>query len=269
MPRPAPQWSVVTANVNGIRAARRNGGVEWLSGCGADVICLQEVRATREQLDEALDASPLMEWHVAHEEAPDLGRAGVAILCRAEPLAVRSGPRGLSGLGRWVEVDVDSAVGPLTVVSTYVHAGELDSPKQEAKYAFLDAMTRRMEALRKGGREAIILGDFNIAHREVDLKNWKGNRGKVGFLEDERAYLDRWFARHWTDLGRAYAGEGPGPYTWWSVRGQAFDTDTGWRIDYAIATDGLAQRLRSVEIGRAPSYAERWSDHAPVTVTFA
>lgn len=271
MPRraAAAPWSVVTANVNGIRAAARHGGVDWLAGCGADVICLQEVRATREQLDEALSVSPLSQWHLAHEESPDLGRAGVAVLTRVAPQAVRPGPRGLSGQGRWVEVDVDTPVGPLTVVSAYVHAGELASPKQEAKYAFLDSMTRRLEALRKGEREAIVLGDFNIAHHEVDLKNWKGNRGQVGFLEQERAYLDRWFARHWTDLGRAHGGPGPGPYTWWSVRGKAFDTDTGWRIDYAISTSGLAERCQGVAIGRAPSYAERWSDHAPVTVTFA
>ena len=266
MPR---SWSVVTANVNGIRAAQRRGGVDWLAASKADVICLQEVRATREQLDEALADSPLARWHVAHEPAPDLGRAGVAILSKAEPIDVRPGPKALAGQGRWVEMDLDTPVGPVTVVSTYIHAGELDSPKQTAKYAFLDAMTRRLEALRKADREAVVLGDFNIAHREVDLKNWRGNRGAVGFLEEERAYLDRWFARHWTDLGRAHAGEGPGPYTWWSWRGKAFDTDTGWRIDYAIATSALAQRMRGVEIGRAASYDTRWSDHAPVTVAFA
>ena len=267
------QWSVITANVNGVRAALRRGGLDWLAQADVDAICLQEVRATHEQLHEALAESPLAGYHVAHAPAPELGRAGVAVLTREKPSAVRDDVKGLGGQGRWVEVDVESAVGPLTVVSTYVHSGELDSPKQVAKYAFLEQMTKRLDALRKGaqksGREAVVLGDFNIAHHEVDIKNWKGNRGKVGFLEDERAYLDRWFAQHWTDLGRHHGGEGPGPYTWWSWRGQAFDTDSGWRIDYAIATQGLAERCSGVEIGRAPSYAERWSDHAPVTVTFA
>jgi exodeoxyribonuclease-3 len=119
---------------------------------------------------------------------------------------------------------------------------------------------------RKG--HALVCGDLNVAHREVDIKNWKGNIGKAGFLEDERAYFDRWFDRHWVDLGRRLGGEGPGPYTWWSWRGQAFDNDAGWRIDYQIATPGLAGRASAVRIGRAPSYAERWSDHAPVVVDF-
>jgi exodeoxyribonuclease-3 len=113
-----------------------------------------------------------------------------------------------------------------------------------------------------------VCGDLNIAHREVDIKNWKGNRGKAGFLEEERAYLDRWFDRDWVDVGRRLGGEGPGPYTWWSWRGQAFDTDAGWRIDYQVATPGLGERAVRAEIGRAPSYAERWSDHAPLIVDF-
>jgi len=271
--RPAQQWSVITANVNGVRAALRRGGLDWLADAQADAICLQEVRATHEQLLEALAASPLTGYHVAHAPAPELGRAGVAVLTREKPTAVRDAVKGLGGQGRWIEVDLDSPVGAVTVVSTYVHSGELDSPKQVAKYAFLEQMTARLNALRKAadttGRQAIVLGDFNIAHHEVDIKNWKGNRGKVGFLEDERAYLDTWFARQWTDLGRRHGGDGPGPYTWWSWRGQAFDTDSGWRIDYAIATAGLADACRAVEIGRASSYDERWSDHAPVTVTFA
>ncbi len=112
-------------------------------------------------------------------------------------------------------------------------------------------------------------GDLNVAHREVDIKNWRGNRGKAGFLEDERAHLDTWLAKHWVDLGRVHGGEGPGPYTWWSWRGKGFDTDGGWRIDYALATSALAERCTSAVVGKAATYAERWSDHAPLTVTFA
>ena len=267
--------TVVTANVNGIRAASRRGGLDWLAAADADVICLQEVRATHEQLHEALAGSGLRDWHVSHAPAPQLGRAGVAVLTREQPSAVRTetGLDGMDGLGRWVEVDVATAVGPLTVVSAYVHTGEADTPKQVEKYAFLDAMDTRLASLRRSASRrkahALVCGDLNVAHREVDIKNWRGNRGKAGFLEQERAYLDRWFAKDWVDLGRVHGGEGPGPYTWWSWRGKGFDTDGGWRIDYAVATPGLAGRCRAAVVGKAPTYAERWSDHAPLTVTFA
>ncbi|MFN8172320.1 MAG: exodeoxyribonuclease III [Candidatus Nanopelagicales bacterium] len=270
-----PALRVVTANLNGVRAALRRGGLAWLAQSEADVLCLQEVRATHEQLHEALADGGIHGWYVAHSPAPQLGRAGVAVLTREQPTAVRErcGVTALEGQGRWIEVDVPSAVGPVTVVSVYVHTGEADTPRQVEKYAFLDAMDARMETLRRSAARrkghAIVCGDLNVAHREVDIKNWKGNRGKAGFLEDERAHFDTWLARHWVDLGRAHGGEGPGPYTWWSWRGQAFDVDTGWRIDYLLATTGLAGRCRAVTIGRAASYAERWSDHAPVMADFA
>ena len=266
---------VVTANVNGIRAAQRRGGLEWLADVDADALCLQEVRATRDQLQQVLGDSPLADWHVAHAEAPEKGRSGVAVLTRREPSSVRHRFRqgAINGQGRWVEVDLDSALGPVTIASVYVHSGEADTPKQDAKYAFLEGMDARMRALARrakaDGVEALVCGDLNIAHREVDIKNWKGNLKSAGFLPQERAYLDRWFSRSWRDLGRQFGGEGPGPYTWWSWRGQAFDNDAGWRIDYHVATPGLAERATGVEIGRAPSYDQRWSDHAPVTVDFA
>lgn len=265
----------MTANVNGIRAAERRGGLHWLAGAKPDVLCLQEVRATHAQLHEALAEGPLSGWHVSHAPAPQLGRAGVAVLTRVPPTAMRDGARiaGLAGQGRWVEVDVETELGPVTVVSVYVHSGEADTPKQDDKFAFLVAMDRRLSTLRRSvarsGSQAIVCGDLNIAHREGDIKNWKGNRGKAGFLEEERAYLDRWFARDWSDLGRQLQGPGPGPFTWWSWRGQAFDTDAGWRIDYAFATPGLAARAVAATVGRAPSYAERWSDHAPLVIDFS
>ena len=265
----------MTANVNGIRAASRRGGLRWLADCGADAICLQEVRATHGQLHEALAESPLSGWHVAHAPAPQLGRAGVAVLSREQPSAIRTevGLDGMDGLGRWIEVDLDSQVGPLTVVSAYVHSGEADTPKQVDKYAFLDAMDTRLERLRRSAArrraQVLVCGDLNVAHREVDIKNWKGNRGRAGFLEAERAHLDRWLARYWVDLGRQFGGPGPGPYTWWSWRGRSFDTDGGWRIDYALASRDLANRCTSAVVGKAASYDERWSDHAPLTVTFA
>ncbi len=266
---------VVTANVNGIRAAARRGGLEWLADSGADAICLQEVRATREQAEQVLADSPLASWHLALAEAPDKGRAGVAVLTPGQPVAVRQKFRqqAVNEQGRWIEVDIDDDGHLVTVASVYVHSGEVDTPKQDAKYAFLEGMDARMRALagraKKSDVQALVCGDFNIAHHEVDIKNWKGNLKSAGFLPEERVYLDRWFNGSWVDLGREFGGEGPGPYTWWSWRGQAFDNDAGWRIDYHVATNGLAARARRATVGRASSYDSRWSDHAPVTVDFA
>jgi exodeoxyribonuclease-3 len=263
---------VVTANVNGIRAAHRRGGLNWLAKSRPDVICLQEVRATGDQLAEVLADSPLRRFHVHHEEAPQRGRAGVAVLTKAEPLAVRLADAPLGVLCRWAVVDLDGPVGPVTVVSVYVHSGEAGTPKQIEKMEFLAAMDDRLRQLRSRakrlGREVLVCGDLNIAREEIDIKNWKGNLKSAGFLPEEREYLQRWFNQQWVDIGRHFGGSGPGPYTWWSWRGRGFDTDGGWRIDYQFATPELAGRAKSARVGKAATYAERWSDHAPLTVVF-
>lgn len=264
---------IVTANVNGIRAARRRGGVAWLAAQGADVIALQEVRATRAQLQDAL-ADHLTGWHVALAECSTRGRSGVAVLTREVPTDVRIGvgPEEFDESGRWVEVDLAVPGGILTVASVYVHTGEAGTERQHEKYRFLDAMTSRMKEWSAQGALAVVVGDLNVCHREADLKNWKGNRGSAGFLPQERAYLDGWFGDgdgEWVDVHRTLHGEGPGPYTWWSWRGKAFDNDAGWRIDYQVASRLLASRARAAEVGRAESYAARWSDHAALTVDYA
>jgi exodeoxyribonuclease III len=264
--------SVVTANVNGVRAAQRRGGLHWLAAIDAEVVCLQEVRADDSQLMAALAEGGLGRYHVAHAPAHSAGRAGVAVLSKQPPIATRIGLAEFADQGRWLEVDLQTEAGLLTAVSAYVHTGEAETPRQDEKFRFLDAMTARMTELAvrsaTGQGEAVITGDLNVAHHEADLKNWKGNLGRAGFLVSERAYFDRWFASGWTDLGRRHAGDGPGPYTWWSWRGKAFDLDSGWRIDYQLATDGLAGRSVKAEVGRAATYAQRWSDHAAVTVWF-
>ncbi len=276
-----PALLTITANVNGIRAAARRGGLDWLSAANADVICLQEVRATHEQVHEQLAGSGLASMHVSHSASESLGRNGVAVLSRQQPIAVREGVGApeFEKQGRWIEVDLETALGPITIVSAYVHTGEAGTPKQDEKFRFLDAMDRRLAALRRRASRAkghvLVTGDFNVAHAEVDIKNWKGNRDKAGFLPEERAYLDAWFGATgstkpgpWHDLGRALGGPGPGPYTWWSWRGRGFDTDGGWRIDYQVCTPGLAERAVRADVGKAPTYAQRWSDHAPLTVSF-
>lgn len=269
--------TIATANVNGVRAAVRRGMGPWLTGRAPDLLALQEVRAPDDALVEALGEG----WHVVHEEAAAKGRAGVAVAGRRPFEAVRVGlaPAGVDASaydhsGRWVEADValdaaSSGAGLLTVVSTYVHTGEAGTPRQVEKLAFLDAVLARMTELAADGRHVVVMGDLNVAHREADLKNWKGNLKKSGFLPEERAWFDRLLGElGWVDVVRAAAGEGPGPYTWWSWRGQAFDTDAGWRIDYQIASADLAARAVKAEVDRAHTYAARWSDHAPVVVEY-
>jgi exodeoxyribonuclease-3 len=266
--------AVVTANVNGVRAALRRGGLSWLHRSNTDIWALQEVRSTRAELDDVLEQAGLTDINVAYAESSAKGRAGVGVLSWLPIADVRVDlpAKEFRGTGRWIEADVVTPSGPLTVISTYVHTGEAeDAPRQAEKMRFLAAIEKRMRALAKveaeTGQGALLTGDLNIAHREVDIKNWKGNLNKAGFLPEERAVLEKWFTKHGlVDLGRHHGGEGPGPYTWWSWRGQAFDTDAGWRIDFQIATPELAL---SATVGRAPTYADRWSDHAPLTVEFA
>jgi exodeoxyribonuclease-3 len=232
------------------------------------VVLLQEVRATDEILADHL---PPGEWHLAHEASETKGRAGVAIASRLPMTAVRIGLKtGVTGdSGRWVEADLETPAGTVTVVSTYVHTGDAGTPRQQQKLRFLDAIGSRLDAWTSSGSLAVVTGDLNVAHREDDLKNWKGNLRKSGFLPEERDRFDRWFAAgHWVDVHRAAHGPGPGPYTWWSWRGKAFDNDAGWRIDYQLASRPLAARAATASVGRAAAYDLRWSDHAAVVVDY-
>lgn len=269
-----PVLTIATVNVNGIRAAWKRGMGDWLTTRKPDVLLLQEVRAPDELLSDFL---PTAEWDLAHEASEFKGRAGVAIASRLPMSAIRIGlaTGNACDTGRWVEADLevaatdDAPARTLTVVSAYIHSGTVGTPSMEEKYSFLEAVTARMSEIVAGGGLAVVAGDINIAHRNVDLKNWKGNQKSAGFLPEERAYLDRWFDDlGWRDLGREHGGEGPGPYTWWSWRGQAFDNDAGWRLDYQIATPALADLARTVEVDRADAYAARFSDHAPVVVGY-
>ncbi|GAA4736839.1 exodeoxyribonuclease III [Isoptericola chiayiensis] len=265
--------TLATANTNGIRAAVRRGIDDWIAHRSPDVLLLQEVRAPDDLVRDHFAG-----WHVAHQPSALKGRAGVAVVSRLPLSAVRAGlptsdggPEADVDSGRWLEADLELPDGgTLTVVSAYLHSGSA-KPGQEhtlsAKYAHLDRVTDRLAELATGG-PVVVAGDVNVAHREVDIANWKGNLKSSGFLPAERAYLDRWFDAGWTDLGRAHGGDGPGPYTWWTWRGQAFDNDKGWRIDYQLANAAVADRAVKVEVDRAPSYAERWSDHAPVVATY-
>ena len=282
---------LASVNVNGIRAAYRKGMGDWLDRSGVDVVAMQEVRADDSHLLELLGDAETSGWHILHDPCPIKGRAGVAIISRVPALAHRVGlgpldaQESIQSSGRWLEADFALGGAPVTVVSNYTHSGEVDTPRQEAKWAFLDAMGVRMNELADERELVAIVGDFNVGHREFDIKNWRGNVKRSGFLPRERAYFDRFFGPRgeivagvdgtegpgfgWVDVGRRFAGEVDGPYTWWSNRGQAFDNDTGWRIDYHVVTPQLAERVADYRVDRYPSYDTRWSDHAPVVVDYS
>ena len=269
--------TVVTINVNGVRAAFKKGFAEWVIEHSPDVLALQEVRAETTDLEEIFKTIEEQQndgtkWHILHDNASAKGRAGVAIVSKMPAVASRTtlGPKSFDSAGRWLEVDFKVKTKIVTVISTYVHSGEVDTPKQVEKYKFLDAMTKRMAELRKEDGLVVVVGDLNVGHTELDIKNWKGNIKNAGFLPEERAYFDTWMHKQgWVDLGRAAYPDIAGPYTWWSYRGQAFDTDTGWRIDYQLATPKLAQVASNYLVHRAASYDTRFTDHSPVVVEYA
>lgn len=261
--------TVSSVNVNGLRAAAKKGYVEWLASSEADIVALQEVRAEESDLPTHVGAPK--GWHAAFASAVDRGRAGVGLLSRAEPLEVRVGfgdPE-FDTSGRYVECEFESVI----AASVYLPSGDVGTPRQAEKERFMGAFLLHLTQLRKraeaSGKGVVVAGDWNIAHTELDLKNWKSNRSSSGFLPEEREWMSRVLdGAGYVDVQRKLDPEGPGPYTWWSYRGKAFDNDAGWRIDYHMTTPRLADRAISVRVERAPSYDKRWSDHAPVTATF-
>lgn len=264
--------TIANVNVNGIRAATKKGLVTWLTDTDADVVLLQEVRATADQVPTAITDVPGWHWLIAPAENDGAkGRAGVAVLTRTPPQAQRIGfgsPE-FDTCGRYAEVDLPG----LTVGSLYLPSGETGTPRQDEKErfmaAFADYLTDAAKRAAENGRELLVGGDFNIAHTQADLKNWRGNKNSAGFLPNERAWLtDLYEQRGFVDVFRTLHPDVEGPYSWWSYRGRAFDNDTGWRIDLQATTPGLARTARHARVDRAASHAERWSDHAPVVISY-
>ncbi|GAA1453597.1 exodeoxyribonuclease III [Nesterenkonia lacusekhoensis] len=264
-----------SVNVNGIRAAHRKGMGEWLASREIDILALQEVRAdgaTLTKLVQDMTESTGKTWHIHEHEAAQKGRAGVAILSTQAPVATRTGigEGHPEDDGRWIEADYELGDGStLTVVSVYVHSGEVGTEKQDHKMRFLQYMLDYLPQLAQRVDHVLVMGDLNVGHTELDIKNWKGNRKNSGFLPEERAYFDQYFGEAgYVDVARSLAGEVEGPYTWWSYRGKAFDNDTGWRIDYQMATPALAELASNAKVDRALDYSLRWSDHAPLMVDY-
>ncbi|GAB3501073.1 exodeoxyribonuclease III [Amycolatopsis cihanbeyliensis] len=261
--------TVSTVNVNGLRAAAKKGFVEWLAATEADVVACQEARAEPDQLP--AEVREPRGWHAVHAACSIKGRNGVSLYSRHEPESVRTGfgePE-FEDSGRYLELHLPG----LVVASLYLPSGDVGTPRQEEKERFMAAFLPYLAELRAkseaSGREVLVMGDWNIAYAEIDLKNWRTNRKNSGFLPEERAWLGRVFDEvGYVDVQRRLSPEGPGPYTWWSYRGKAFDNDSGWRIDLICATPRLADACTSVRVERAASYDQRWSDHAPVTARF-
>ena len=251
---------VVTLNVNGIRSAAKKGLYRWLAAQKADVVCLQEIKAHDGDLVEAMRAPRGLHGFFSH--AQKKGYAGVALYSRVAPDAVREGfgVREFDAEGRYLE----ARFGRLSVASVYFPSGSAGPHRQASKFRFLEAFLPHLKKLRKSGREVILCGDWNIAHREIDLRNWRSNQKNSGFLPEERAWLTRVFEQiGFVDVFRRLNAK-PEQYTWWSNRGQAWAKNVGWRIDYQIATPGIAARAVKESIYKR----RRFSDHAPLTIDY-
>ena len=251
---------VITLNVNGIRSAAKKGLYRWLAAQKADVACLQEIKAHDGDLLEAMRAPRGLRGFFSH--ARKKGYAGVALYSRAQPdrIVEGFGVKEFDEEGRCLE----ARFGKLSVISVYLPSGSAGPHRQASKFRFLDAFLPHLKQLRKSGREVVLCGDWNIAHKEIDLKNWRSNRKNSGFLPEERAWLTRVFDElGFVDVFRRLDPR-PEQYTWWSNRGQAWAKNVGWRIDYQIATPGIAAKATKVSIYKR----RRFSDHAPLTVDY-
>ena len=255
---------VISANLNGIRSAWKKGFAQWLAGQQADAVCTQEVRATLKDMakDGTMEnpAGLMGYWHLA--ERP--GYSGVGIWSAHIPTQITQGigHPDFDAEGRYLELDL----GMVTVVSLYLPSGSSSPERQVAKFHFMDEFLPRMKALKDSGREVIVCGDWNIAHKEQDLKNWKSNQKNSGFLPEERAWMSRLLDElGWVDVYRALHPDTTAEcYTWWSNRGQAYANNVGWRIDYQIATPGIAARATQASVYKG----EKFSDHAPLIIDY-
>ncbi len=251
---------ILTLNCNGIRSACTKGLFTWLPSQQADVVCLQETKAQEHQLDHP-DFRP-EGFHCYYFDAEKKGYSGTAVFARREPDSVIRGigvPE-FDGEGRYLE----ARFGNLSVVSLYLPSGSSGPERQESKFRFLAAFLPMLREMRASGREYVICGDWNIAHKPIDLKNWKGNLKNSGFLPEERAWLDELFGGMGLVDAFRVVNQNPDEYTWWSNRGQAWAKNVGWRIDYQITTPGIGATAKTAAIYKD----QRFSDHAPLLMEY-
>ena len=251
---------IITLNVNGIRSAARKGFFTWLADQNADFVCLQEIKAQNHQLDDSLYHPE--GYHCHYLPAVKKGYSGVAVYSRRQP------DRVIEGLG-WPDFDAEGRylefqLGSLSVVSLYLPSGSSSPERQLLKFDFMERLLPRLKTWQQEGRDMVFCGDWNIAHKPIDLKNWRGNQKNSGFLPEERAWLDQLFDDcGWVDAFRV-VNDQPNEYTWWSNRGQAWANNVGWRIDYHIVSSSLKPIIRQAAIYKT----ERFSDHAPLIIDY-
>lgn len=250
---------VISFNANGIRSAARKGFYDWLAKQDADFVCLQETKAQRDQLM----AEPMyfpQPFYCEYLDAVKKGYSGVAIYAKHKPRHIIKGFNYRDEEGRYLQFDYPN----LSIISLYMPSGTSGDERQAVKYEFLEYFAHHLSELKQSGRELIICGDYNIAHQNIDLKNWRGNQKNSGFLPDERAWLDQLFGNMgFIDAFRLLNQEAD-QYTWWSNRGQARAKNVGWRIDYQVITPGLAETVQEVDVFRDIHF----SDHAPLLIHY-
>ncbi len=251
---------IISLNANGIRAAERKGFFVWLAQQNADFICIQETKAQTEQLK--ADAFWPKGYHCSYCDAEKKGYSGVAIYSKQQPDQI------IKKIG-WPEADqegryIEAQIGKLSVISLYLPSGSSSEQRQAVKFDFLDKFQPLLREYNQNGRQYIICGDWNIAHKQIDLKNWRGNQKNSGFLPEERAWMDQLLEQeNWIDAFRTL-NQQPEQYTWWSNRGQAWAKNVGWRIDYHMLSPNLAGTAMATSIYKD----ERFSDHAPLIVDY-
>lgn len=253
---------IISLNLNGIRSAVRKGFLDWLPSQNADVVCLQEIRIQDHQLTSEMRNPPGFHAHWFPAERP--GYAGTAILSRKKPDQVREGMN-------WKEADSEGRIlsadfGRFTAVSLYLPSGSSSEEAQKKKFRFMKKLQSWLCERRKSRRNILVCGDWNIAHTQKDLRNWRSNQKNSGFLPEERAWMDQIYANSaWTDVYRQlYPTETDDCYTWWSNRGRAWENNVGWRLDYMAATPGLAKKAERALVWKKT----RFSDHAPLVADF-
>ena len=253
---------IISANLNGIRSATTKGFLDWMEGQDADVVCVQELKAQAGDMSERMLNPNGFQGHFQYAEKK--GYSGVGLYSRQAPenVTIGFGEPEFDAEGRYVQADFPG----LSVISLYVPSGSSSPERQEAKFRFMDVFLPTLAKLRQQGQEVVICGDWNIAHQEIDLKNWKGNLKNSGFLPEERAWFGKLLSEMgWVDVYRQlYPDATDTCYTWWSNRGQARAKNVGWRIDYQLATPCIAAAAKQASV-----FKEQWfSDHAPLIVDY-
>lgn len=252
---------ITSVNTNGIRAAAKKGFFEWMKQESPDVVCIQETKAQENQLD--AEVFHPENYHVYFHDALKKGYSGTAIYSKLKPLSVKMGIgfEAFDNEGRWLEIDL----GDIIVISLYLPSGSAKEERQAFKYVCMERLEKEFERLKATNKDFVICGDWNIVHKEIDIKNWKANQKNSGCLPEERSWLSKLFDE--SDLVDAFRviNQEPHNYTWWSNRGQAYANNVGWRIDYHITSKNLASKAQTAEIYKG----EKFSDHAPLTLEYS